>query len=313
MTPPASATATAVTRRFGRAHALRGVDLALAPGRITGLLGRNGAGKSTLLSLLAGRRRPTSGAVRVAGGDPFRDPAAIARVCLVGDGGGDTDSDRLATRVSLLARLRPTFDPGFAHDLLDGFGVDRRARVQSLSRGERAAAAVALGLAARAPLTLFDESYLGLDVHTRQRFFDALLADYAAHPRTIVLSTHHVDEVAPLLEDVVVLDEGRVLHHELVDDLVGRAARLRGASDRVEALLAGWSGAGVGRRATRRLGPTTEAVVHGPGVDELRARAAAAGVEATAVTLQELFVHLTSPPDHVATSRPRTSSERTVA
>lgn len=274
MNTPATATATDATRDFRKTHALRGIDLVLPPGRITGLLGRNGAGKSTLLSLLSGRRRPTTGQVRVDGGDPFTDAATIQRICLVGDGGGDSDTDRTRTRIGLLTRLRTSFAPELAHRLLSDFDIDPRTRIKALSRGQRAAVAVALGLASRSPLTLFDESHLGMDAHNRYVFYDALLADYVAHPRTIVVSTHHVDELTRVLEDVVVLDAGRVLLHESRDDLVARGAVVTGPDRAVSELVAGTQ-----TLRTRRLGATTEAVVYGDGAADVRRHARAAGVD----------------------------------
>ncbi len=288
MNTPATVTVTGATRDFHGSPALRGVDLVLPPGRITGLLGRNGAGKSTLLSLLAGRRRPTSGTIRVDDGDPFTDAATIQRICLVGDGGGDSDTSRVGARIDLLTTLRPSFDPDLAHRLLADFDIAERTRIKSLSRGQRAAVAVTLGLASRCALTLFDESHLGMDAHNRYVFYDALLADYVAHPRTIVVSTHHVDELARVLEDVVVLDVGRVLLHEPRDEVVARGAVVTGPARAVSGLVAGTR-----TLRTRRLGNTTEAVVYGDGTADVRQRAPAAGVDVTPIGLQDLFVQLT--------------------
>lgn len=280
---------TDVTRVFGSTRALDGLDLVLPAGRITALLGRNGAGKSTLLSLLAGRRAPTTGRVRVAGGDPFRDPRSLEQVCLVGDGGGESDTDRVRQRVSLAARLRRSFDRDLAMDLLASLEVDSASRIKELSKGKRAAVGVALGLAARTPVTLFDESHLGMDVQGRYAFYHALVTEALDHPRTIVLSTHHVDEVSRVIEDVAVIDRGRVILHESRDDLLARSAVLTGRADDVGSVLGD-----VEPLHVRTLGSTCEAIVFDDEVPAIRARARVGQVDTASLGLQDLFVHLTT-------------------
>src|SRR5699024_2862090 len=103
------------------------------------------------------------------------------------------------------ALARPTWDQGYAEELLEAFGIDRRKKAGKLSRGQRSALGATIGLASRAPVTLFDEVHLGMDAPTRRRFYELLIADYAEHPRTIVLSSHLISEVEHLLERVVML------------------------------------------------------------------------------------------------------------
>jgi ABC-2 type transport system ATP-binding protein len=147
---------------------------------------------------------------------------------------------------------------------------------------------VVLGLASRAPLTIFDESYLGMDVPSRQLFYDALLADYAEVPRTIVLSTHLVSEVSAVLEEVVILDHGRLVTQAPVDSLRGRGAAIVGPAAAVDQVTAGLM-----VLSEQRLGGTKSSTVLGDLDDDLRARARDAGLEIGPVGLQDLFVHLT--------------------
>ncbi len=113
--------------------------------------------------------------------------------------------------LSLASHLFPNWDDEFAQSLVDDFKLPRKRDVRKLSRGMLSALGVTIGLAARAPLTFFDEPYLGLDAVARQLFYDRLLADYAEHPRTVVLSTHLIDEVADLIEHVLLLDRGKLV------------------------------------------------------------------------------------------------------
>lgn len=285
-----------LTVRFGEVPALDGLDLRLAPGKIHGLLGRNGSGKSTLAAVLAGFRRPSGGSVLIEGGDlgaarePYEDAVVTSRICLIRESGDLVDSAPVHHVLGLARSLRPYWDEDLAGELLDKFEVPERKKVQKLSRGKKSALGVVLGLASRAPLTIFDESYLGMDVPSRNIFYDALLADYAAVPRTIVLSTHLVNEVSALLEEVVILDRGRLVTQAPVDSLRGRGASIVGPVAAVDGLTAGLT-----VLAEQKLGGTKSTTVFGELDDALLAKAQDAGLEVGPVGLQELFVHLTEP------------------
>jgi len=273
--------------QYGSTAALAGIDLQLRPDRIIGLLGRNGAGKTTLLSILAGHRRATSGAVRIGGLDVW-ETERMRDVFLIGEGEAASDSGRLRDRARFVATLRPNFDRALFDTMLTMFELDSRTRVSKLSRGQRAAAGVALALASRSPITILDEAHIGMDAQNRYALWDLMLADYAAHPRTIIISTHHVDEVANVLEDVVILEAGTVLRHAIVDDLVGSAATITGPTSRVDELVEGMHVV-----ADRSLGATREVTVTDVDTAALRTRAGS-GVRIDTAGLQDLFVHLTT-------------------
>lgn len=273
--------------------ALDGATCHFPAGAITGLLGRNGAGKTTMLGLLAGFRRPTAGTVRVgpegAERDPWEDPAIMSGVQLVRESGDVLTDERVAATLRHYAAMRLDWDADYAARLLDLFEVDPRKTLSSLSRGKRSAVGATIGLASRAPLTIFDEVYLGMDAPTRYAFYDELLKDYAEHPRTIVLSSHLVEETERLFEHVVVVDRGRVLLAEPADDMRARGTSVTGAAAAVDRVVAG-------RRVLHRqeLGPTVMATVEGALTDVESAQATDSGVQLGAVPLQDLFVHLTS-------------------
>lgn len=277
-----------VTVRYGSTVALDGVDLDLRPGIITGLFGRNGSGKTTLASLLAAFRRPTSGEVRVGGEDPWENGRITRATALVRESGDLLVDDTVRANLELAARARPTFSAELAEQLVEVFDLDLGRKPIKLSRGKRSAVGIVLGVASRAPLTILDEVHLGLDAPSRVAFYDALLADYLEHPRTIVLSSHLIDEVDRLIEDVVVLDRGAVLLAQEADELRTTALSVTGPAAAVEAFAAGHR-----VLARQRLGGTAQVTVHGAGPDAA-ARAAAAGLDLGPVPLQDLVVHLTS-------------------
>jgi ABC-2 type transport system ATP-binding protein len=278
-----------LSKRYKDKRALDNVSLSVEGGAIYGLLGRNGAGKTTLLSALAAFRAPTSGQIRIGGRDPYEHPLAMADICLVREGGDFIGSLKVDVALDVVGALRPSWDRDYADRLVDRFELPRRKKVDALSRGMRSALAVSVGLASRSSLTMFDEPHLGMDAAARYAFYDELLADYLAHPRTIVLSTHLIDEVASILEDVIIIDHGRVLLHEAVGDLQGRGAEVIGPVPAVDAFTRGMTVV-----SDRTLGPTRSVTITDRLTPEQRRAATDAGLELGPIRLQDLFVQLTN-------------------
>jgi ABC-2 type transport system ATP-binding protein len=280
-----------ITVRYGNTVAVDDVTLRLPAGKIYGLLGRNGSGKTSLLSTLTSYRKPSAGTVLIDGVEAFENRTLARRTVFIRDTLDLFDSDRIRGALRLAGRLRPSWDGEYADRLLDLFQLDPGKRVSALSRGQKSALGVVLGLAARAPLTVLDESYLGMDAVARTLFYREVLADYLAHPRTIVLSTHLIDEVADLFEQVLILDRGRVLLHEETDALRGRGYTVTGPQDAVDAYAAGHPVLG-----EQRLGGVRAITVDGRLDAAEAAHGEAAGLTFGPVGLQDLFVHLTAQP-----------------
>ncbi|GAA0967003.1 ABC transporter ATP-binding protein [Acrocarpospora macrocephala] len=277
--------------RYGETTALDGITLSLGEHKIYGLLGRNGSGKTSLLSVLAGFRRESEGVVRVDGAPVFEHAPVTSRISLIRDAGETTDIGTVEDALFFAEWLRRDWDGEFADQLLERFALTRKMTVKTMSKGQRSALGVIIGLAGRAPLTMFDESYLGMDAPSRQAFYDVLLADYMARPRTIIMSSHLIEEVSPLFEQVVIIDAGRVVVHEEAQALLSRGTAVTGAAAPVDAFTAGLTVLG-----SRQLGATKSAMVYGVLDDARRREAAAAGLELGPIAMQDLFVHLTGGP-----------------
>ena len=278
-----------VSQRFGDVLAVDDVSFTIEPNRITGLLGRNGSGKTTLLSIMAAFRKPDAGGVFIDGEPLFENPALTSQIAFIREGGDTVESsEKVSEAFRYAAWLRPNWDADYAERLVETFRLPVKQKIDRLSRGQRSALGIILGLAARTPIAIFDETYLGLDAPARYAFADAVLADYMDAPRTFILSTHLIEEMAPLFESVLILDRGTVLAHRDTEDLLAEGTAITGPVDQVDAFTAGMRV--IGRRT---LGRTASAMVMAPLDAAQRGRAAADGLDLAPIALQDLFVHLT--------------------
>ena len=270
-----------LTKRYGSVIALDDVSLTIEQDSITGILGRNGAGKTVLMALMTAQEAPTRGVIRVFGQPPSENASVLSRTCFIRDNQRYPDEYKLAH----LLRVGPLFydhwDAALAEQIVDTFEIPGGRTIKKLSRGQLSAVGLMIGLASRAPITFFDEPYLGLDVTARTQFYDLLLEDYANHPRTVVVSTHLIDEMEQLLERIVVLHRGRVREDTAIEELRQRAVRLSGRTEDLDRVL---KGTDVLRRS--HMGSVGTALV--TATDTVRGDAAAAGVDVGPVSVHEL-------------------------
>ena len=198
-----------LTKHYKEKNALDNVSLTLEGGAIYGLLGRNGAGKTTLMSILTAQNFESSGTVRVFGEHPYENTHVLNRICFVRESQKYPDDAYPRHAFKAASLFFRNWSQELADELIEQFQLPMKQTIKKLSRGQLSAVGVIIGLASRAELTFFDEPYLGLDAVARQIFYDRLLEDYAEHPRTIVLSSHLIDEVSNLIEKVIVIATGR--------------------------------------------------------------------------------------------------------
>jgi ABC-2 type transport system ATP-binding protein len=199
-----------VTLRYKRQRALDAVSFTLQSNTICGLLGRNGAGKTSLLRLIAAYARPTEGELRVFGENPYENPAVAPKVALIAQKNEENNSFSVRDTLRLAAAFRPNWDEGYAQKLIKRFEVPLKKSVSSLSHGQCAAVRAVVGLAARCEVTLYDEAYLGMDAAFRKFFVRELLDDFTQNPRTVLFSTHYINEMSSLFGQVLILDKGRL-------------------------------------------------------------------------------------------------------
>lgn len=278
-----------LTRQYGQHKALHELTLQIEANKITGLIGKNGAGKTTLMKILAGYLRASSGEVKVFGERPFDSLKVSANALFIDDHMPLPSSLDLEEILAVAGTFYPHWDHTLAKRLLDYFALPGNTRYPRLSKGMKSTFNGILGLCSRCALTIFDEPANGMDAAVRKDFYRALLKDYMDHPRTILISSHYLSELEHLLEDVILLRNGTLLHHLPVDDLKqyaiglkGKAAALAPMLDRYEVLY------------RKSMGiDSLYAVVKNPRVEGLPQRFMASGIELTPVSATDLSIYLT--------------------
>jgi ABC-2 type transport system ATP-binding protein len=218
--------ARGLRKSYGKTVALEGVDLNIEEGRILGLIGPNGAGKSTALQAILGLI-PHEGELKVLGRDPWTAREALMTdVCFIADVAVMPRWMRVWQALDYMDGVHPRFDRAKAEGFLAKTNIKRESKVRELSKGMTAQLHLALVMAVDAKLLVLDEPTLGLDILYRKQFYDSLLNDYFDHSRTIVVSTHQVDEIEHILTDVVFLDQGRIVLDVSMEGYEARFAEL---------------------------------------------------------------------------------------
>src|SRR5213083_1921467 len=203
--------ARGLRKAFGTTIALDGVNLRVEEGRILGLIGPNGAGKTTLLNAILGLT-PYQGELRVLGRDPWTARDQLMRdVCFIADVAVLPRWIRVSQALDYVAGVHPRFDRAKAEGFLVKTSIRRASKVRELSKGMVAQLHLALVMAIDARLLVLDEPTLGLDILYRKQFFDSLLNDYFDRSRTILVTTHQVEEVQDVLTDLIFFNHGRIV------------------------------------------------------------------------------------------------------
>jgi ABC-2 type transport system ATP-binding protein len=227
--------ARGLRKAFGSKIALDGIDLSVGEGRILGLIGPNGAGKSTALSAMLGLI-PYQGEMKVLGRDPWRERDRLMRdVCFIADVAVLPRWMRVSQALDYVAGVHPRFDRARAETFLSRTDIRRNSRVRELSKGMVTQLHLALVMAIDARLLVLDEPTLGLDVLYRKQFYDSLINDYFDHTRTIVVTTHQVEEVQYILTDLMFINRGRIVLDSPMEALETRFVELMVTPDHISA------------------------------------------------------------------------------
>ncbi|HYH06572.1 MAG TPA: ABC transporter ATP-binding protein [Thermoanaerobaculia bacterium] len=230
--------ARGLRKAFGKTVAVDGIDLRVEEGRILGIVGPNGAGKSTALSAILGLT-PYEGSLRVLGRDPWSERGQLMNdVAFIADVAVLPRWMRASQAIEYLAGVHPRFDRDKAEAFLAKTSVKRHSRVRELSKGMVTQLHLALIMAIDAKLLVLDEPTLGLDILVRKQFYDSLLNDYFDRSRTIVVTTHQIDEIQDVLTDFVFIDQGRIVLESSMEQFETRYVEAMVRPENVEAARA---------------------------------------------------------------------------
>ncbi|TSB48252.1 ATP-binding cassette domain-containing protein [Alkalicoccobacillus porphyridii] len=230
------ATVQNVSKSLNKNKVLSSVSCSFEKDVIYGLLGRNGAGKTTLLNMISGKSLPDEGSIKISGQNPFNHEHSQKQICFIRESQNFKPTLSIRAIIKMMPAFYPNWNQHKATELLELFELPLTKKVSQLSKGMESALGITVGIASRAPLTIFDEPYIGMDAHARDEFYKELLDDYTEHPRTIILSTHLIDEVSDLFQEVYFMKKGEIALHETIDNLQQRAFLIHGPKDAIESL-----------------------------------------------------------------------------
>lgn len=289
-----------LTKDYGSLRALDTVCLTLEEHKIYGLLGRNGAGKTTLLNLIANRTFPSAGTAYltdytnaadkvsntvVYGKIPLTENStAQSQIFLMSEANYYPETMRILDILRWTQDFIPSFDLTYALKLAERFGLDTNSKVKSLSTGYSSIFKLIIALSVNVPFVFFDEPVLGLDANHRDLFYRILLERYTESRSTFVISTHLIDEVANVLENVIIIKEGKILYNEPMENFISRAFAVSGNAGDVDRVIDGMN-----IISTEVLGGLKVAYVMGTAPNPVPA-----GITVTAPDLQKLFIQLTN-------------------
>jgi ABC-2 type transport system ATP-binding protein len=284
--------ARGLRKAFGTTIALDGVDLRVEEGRILGLIGPNGAGKTTALDAILGLT-PYQGELKVLGRDPWNERDLLMRdVCFIADVAVLPRWMRVSQALDYVAGVHPRFDRAKAEAFLARTDIKRASKVRQLSKGMVAQLHLALVMAIDAKLLVLDEPTLGLDILYRKQFYDTLLNDYFDRTRTIVVTTHQVDEIQDVLTDLMFINRGRIVLECSMEEYESRYLELMVHSEHFAAAQA--------------LKPIHARQMFGRSIllfDHADRDQLATLGEVRRPSIADLFVAVMGPPSHKATAR----------
>lgn len=277
-----------LNKSYGKTTVLTDINLNLEENKIYGLIGRNGAGKTTLLKLISGQLIRNSGQISLNGEEVFENERAMGDICLVREFSNSVKDMKVKNILSAARVLFRNWDREYENFLVKEFNLNTRKKVLKLSTGNQTIVGLIIGLASRSRITMFDEPTLGLDAAVRYKFYNLLLEDYEKNPRTIIVSTHLIDEVSNLFEEVIILDNNKIALKDDVDSLVKRAYFLSGREDSINRVIKDKEVI-----YTEDFGSTKIVGIYGELNEEEIEEIKANNIDISNIPLQKLFIYLT--------------------
>jgi ABC-2 type transport system ATP-binding protein len=279
-----------VTKKFGKTVAVDAITAKIDEEKIYGILGRNGAGKSTLLNIISNRIIATDGEVLVDGEEAVENNSAQEKVFLMSEVDMYPQSMNTAEILKWTSKFYPDTDIEKGKEIAKRFTLDIKKGIGQLSTGYRTIAKFVAAIAPNAKYTFLDEPVLGLDANHRELLYKIIVEEYAENPRMIAVATHIIEEVAGLLEEVIIIEKGKVIETDSVENLLSRGYGVTGKAELVDGFCANKNVIG-----TESIGSLKIAYILGhDNISEIPD-----GLEISPLNLQKLFIVLTGGEEEV--------------
>ena len=276
-----------LTKSFDKKTVLKDLNVSFEEGRIYALIGRNGAGKTTLLNTIVTKYLPDSGSVELYGNEAYENIAALKKVCFMSDSMSGFSNMRVLQIFDYARDFYSNWDEEYKDKLVKLYGVEKKKRYITLSKGQQTAVSLIVGMASGCPVVLYDEIYSGLDAVARKEFYNLLLNEYYDNNRTFIISTHLIDEMSTIFTDAVIIDEGKVV---LIDNMEEIKRKACGFTGRKESMNILEEKNIVGKSS---IGGLSEYIVYDNFSSEEIERYKGLGIDVKSVSLQDLFIAMT--------------------
>ncbi len=276
-----------LTKNYRETKALDNVNIEIEPNKIYGLLGRNGAGKTTLLDLITNKTFPTSGNVKINGELVTENDKVLSNVFYMVERNLYPEGLKVKEAFKWTKEFYPSFDIEYANTLANKFELKTSKKIKELSTGYKSIFKAITALASNAKIIFLDEPVLGLDAFHRDMLYKEILANYIEEPKTIIISTHLIEEIADILEDVIIIKEGKIIMKKPVEEILASAYGVAGEEKNVDEYIKGKNYIGV-----ETMGKFKTVTVIEETRDEILAKEL--NLEFTKAELQKLFISLTN-------------------
>jgi len=278
-----------ITKFYGNTKALDDISLTIESNKIYGLLGRNGAGKTTLLNIITNKIFSTIGEIKIDGKLTTESDEALANLYYMMEKNLYPEGLKVKEIYKWTKEFYTSFDIKYANDLSDKFGLNVDKKIKNLSTGYNSIFKFIIALASNASILIFDEPVLGLDANHRSMFYKELIANYSEKPKTIIISTHLIEEIAGVLEEVIIIKEGKLIAKSAVEQLLASAYNVSGETTKIDEYIK--NKRFIGEETLGRFKSVT-VLENITNKDEAKAREL--DIEISKAELQKLFISLTN-------------------
>jgi ABC-2 type transport system ATP-binding protein len=275
-------------KSYGKTKVLSDVNLKLEENKIYGLLGRNGVGKTTLLNIIANQIKRDSGELKLFDQEIYENSKVVEDICIVRESGIGIEDIKVKKIFDKAKILYKDWDEEYKNYLVKEFKLNINKYYSNLSRGNQTIVGLITGLSSRSKLTIFDEPSLGLDAAFRYKFYNMILEDVEANPRTVIISTHLIDEVTNLFEEIIILKDENVYIKDEVSNLLDKSYFLNGKAEYILPIIKD-----KGIIFKEEFGTSVILGIFGRLSSEEKDKLLENNVDISPIPLQKLFIYLT--------------------